>query len=42
LFGEYESLLVDSKRRVLHAVWTQPVEENGKPIARIFHAQAKL
>jgi hypothetical protein len=40
--GEYESLLVDSKRRVLHAVWTQPVEENGKPIARIFHAQAKL
>ncbi|MDB4958323.1 MAG: hypothetical protein JWO36_5892 [Myxococcales bacterium] len=40
--GEYESLLIDSKRRVLHAVWTQPVTEGDKIIARIFHATAKL
>jgi hypothetical protein len=40
--GEYESLVIDAKRRVLHAVWTQPVDESGKAIARIFHAAAKL
>ena len=40
--GEYESLLVDDKRRVLHAVWTQPIDDHGKPISRIFHATAKL
>jgi hypothetical protein len=40
--GEYESLLVDDKRHVLHAVWTQPVDEGGKIVSRIFHAQAKL
>jgi hypothetical protein len=40
--GEYESLVIDDKRRVLHAVWTQPVAEGGKIISRIFHAAAKL
>ena len=40
--GEYESLLLDDKRRLLHAVWTQPVAEDGKIVARIFHAVAKL
>ena len=40
--GEYESLIVDDKRRILHAVWTEPVDEGGKAIARIFHATAKL
>ncbi|MCW5807612.1 MAG: exo-alpha-sialidase [Deltaproteobacteria bacterium] len=40
--GEYESLLVDDKRRLLHAVWSQPVDENGAVRARIFHAVAKL
>jgi len=41
--GEYESLVVDDKRHVLHAVWTQPVAEaGGKVIARIFSATAKL
>jgi hypothetical protein len=40
--GEYESLLVDDKRRVLHAVWTQPVDEAGTIVSRIFHAQTKL
>src|SRR5207237_194411 len=28
--GEYESLLVDDKRRVLHALWSQPVTEGDK------------
>jgi hypothetical protein len=40
--GEYESLIVDDQRRVLHAVWTQPVDEAGKRVSRIFHASAKL
>jgi hypothetical protein len=40
--GEYEVLLVDDKRRVLHAVWTQPVREGSKVISRIFHASANL
>ena len=40
--GEYQSLLVDDKRRVLHAVWSQTVDESGKPITRVFHASAKL
>jgi hypothetical protein len=40
--GEYGALLIDGKRRLLHAVWTQTVEEKGRPIARIFHAAARL
>jgi hypothetical protein len=40
--GEYESLLVDERRGVLHAVWTQPIAEGGHVVARIFHASAKL
>jgi hypothetical protein len=40
--GEYESLLVDDKRRILHATWTQPVTENGAAVAHVFHATAKL
>jgi hypothetical protein len=40
--GDYQSLVVDNTRRVLHAVWTQSVVEQGRPIARIFHAKAKL
>jgi hypothetical protein len=40
--GEYESLFVDDKRRVLHAVWAQPIAEGDKVIARIFSASAKL
>ena len=38
--GDRESLFVD--HRVLHAVWTQPVIENGVAISRVFHASAKL
>ncbi|HEX5063161.1 MAG TPA: sialidase family protein, partial [Kofleriaceae bacterium] len=40
--GDYESLLVDNKRKILHAVWAQSVDEAGKPVTRIFHAAAKL
>jgi hypothetical protein len=40
--GDYESLVVDTKRRTLHAVWTQPVLDEGVVKSRIFHAQASL
>ncbi len=40
--GEYETLVIDNARRVLHATWSQPVDENGKIVTRIFHARAKL
>lgn len=40
--GEYESLIVDERRRVLHAIWAQPVAEDGAIVSRIFHSQAKL
>jgi hypothetical protein len=40
--GEYASLLVDGKRRTLHAVWAQVVDEAGAKVSRIFHSSAKL
>lgn len=40
--GDSATLIVDDRRRALHAVWTQAVDEQGKVVARIFHAQAKL
>jgi hypothetical protein len=40
--GEYNVLLLDEQRRVLHAVWAQPVDEDGVPRSRIFHATAAL
>ena len=40
--GDYESLVVDDVRRALHAVWTQPIDENGAIVSRIFHARARL
>jgi hypothetical protein len=40
--GEYYSLVVDARRKRLHVVWTQTVDEGGQPIARIFHAAGKL
>lgn len=40
--GEYEALVIDAKRRTLHAVWSQPIDESGKIVSRIFHAAAKL
>jgi hypothetical protein len=40
--GETAALVVDAKRRVLHAVWAQPVDEQGKVVTRIRHAQAVL
>jgi hypothetical protein len=40
--GEYEALVVDDARRVLHAFWTQPVAEGDRVVSRIFHAGMKL
>ncbi len=40
--GEYDALLIDEKRRIIHAVWTQPVMENGSPISRVFYAHGAL
>ena len=36
--GDHESLFVDAKRRVLHALWAQPVVENDTTVTRVFHA----
>jgi hypothetical protein len=38
----YESLVLDDKRRLLHVVWAQPIDEGAGPVVRIFHAAAKL
>jgi hypothetical protein len=40
--SEYGALLVDPERRLLHAIWTQPVLENGDAHSRIFYASAPL
>jgi hypothetical protein len=40
--GEYGALLVDGKHRLLHALWTQPVDEHGLATGRIFYARARL
>jgi len=40
--GEYGSLVVDERRRKLHAVYTATVDEGGLPVARIFAASAPL
>lgn len=40
--GERQALLVDARRRVVHAIWGQTIDEAGQPITRIFHAAAKL
>jgi hypothetical protein len=40
--GEYPALLLDAERRTLHAVWAQPVDEDGDAVSRIFHARAAL
>jgi hypothetical protein len=40
--GDYASLVVDEKRRALHAVWLQPVAEGGNVVVRLMHAAAKL
>ena len=40
--GEYHAIVVDDQRSVLHLVWTQTVDEDGKPRGRIFTAQRPL
>jgi len=40
--GEYASLLVDAKRRLLHAVWTETVQEGDRAIGRLRYASRAL
>ena len=40
--GEYGSLVVDPKRKLLHSVWTHTVQEREHAIARLRHATRKL
>jgi hypothetical protein len=40
--GEYGSLIIDAKRRVMHAVWTQTVETPRGAKGRIAYARATL
>lgn len=40
--GEYDVLIVDEKRRVLHAVFDAPIDEKGVATTRVFHTSAKL
>lgn len=40
--GEYPALVIDEERRALHAVWAQPVDEDGEAVSRIFYARADL
>jgi hypothetical protein len=40
--GEYASLVVDPKRKLLHAVWTHTVQEGPHAIGRLRHASRKL
>ena len=40
--GEHAALVVDDKRRMLHAVWAQPVVEGAGVATRIMHAVATL
>jgi hypothetical protein len=40
--GEYGSLVVDAKKRMLHALWTQTVETGKGAAARIFYARASM
>ncbi len=39
--AEYFELLLDPSKKEIHAVWTQPVDESGHSIARIFHSKGK-
>lgn len=40
--GEYPALRIDPERRLLHAVWAQPVNEDGDPVSRLMYARARL
>jgi hypothetical protein len=40
--GDSIDAIVDAKHKVLHAVWTQTVDEGGTQVGRVFTAAAKL
>jgi BNR repeat-like domain len=40
--GDSVDVVVDTKHKLLHAVWTQTVDENGQVTGRVFTSAAKL
>jgi len=40
--GDGNALIYDAKRKMIHAVWTQPVDEGGNPVSRVFVSSAKV
>jgi hypothetical protein len=40
--SQYGSLLIDAKRRAMHALWTQTVPTDQGPAARVFYARGEL
>lgn len=40
--GDGNALIFDAKRKMIHAVWTQPIDEGGNPVSRVFVSSAKL
>jgi hypothetical protein len=40
--GDSVDVVVDTKHKLLHAVWTQTVDENGQLTGRVYTAAAKL
>jgi len=40
--GDAQALAIDATHRALHAVWTQAVDVDGTPTARLFHAKGRL
>jgi hypothetical protein len=40
--GDYNALVIDAKKKVLRAIWTQTVDENGVPTSRVFTSTTKF
>jgi len=40
--GDSADIVIDAKHKLLHAVWTQTVDEGGQLVGRVFTAAAKL
>jgi hypothetical protein len=40
--GDSQDMLIDSQRRLLHSVWTQPVDDNGQSVSRIHHGRVRI
>jgi hypothetical protein len=40
--GDYNTAVLDAKKKTLHIFWSQPVDESGQPTTRVFHASTKI